>query len=167
MFASRISFYSLLLLFTFNLPTAPNSGGWQESNLRSICDDIFNAPPDEWKAVITPCTKYTDNVGVGSDDSSNVTDTVDKIFLLSEFEVFGKKSYANSAEQNFQAQYNYFKNGNSKIRYKDSTACHWWLRSPQASNNTSFVRVNPSGTVGSFNARYSQGIVPAFMVTGW
>lgn len=153
--------------FQHNTSVATNEGGWQESNLRSICDDIFNALPDEWKAVITPCTKYTDNVGGGSDDSGNVTDTVDKIFLLSEFEVFGKKSYANSAEQNFQAQYDYFKNGNSKIRYKDSTACHWWLRSPQASNNTSFARVNPSGTVGSFNARYSQGIVPAFMVTGW
>lgn len=52
--------------------------------------NIFNALPEDWKNIISPCTKYTFN-------SENVTATVDKIFLLSEYEIFGKNSYANSS----------------------------------------------------------------------
>ena len=152
--------------FQHNISVASNGGGWLNSNLRDICDDIFNALPDEWKAVIKPCTKFTDNTGGGSELSENVTSTVDNVFLLSEFEVFGKKSFANSFEQFFQQQYDFFRNGNSKVRFADSSPCYWWLRSPQATNSTSFVRVNSSGSVGSFNARYSLGLVPAFMIAG-
>lgn len=105
--------------FQHNTTTATNLGGWAESNLRkNICVDIFNELPEDWKNIISPCTKYTFN-------SENVTATVDKIFLLSEYEVFGKNSYANAAEQNFQTQYEYFKNGNSKIFYSAEKAIHW------------------------------------------
>ena len=122
--------------FQHNLFDGSNVGGWNSSSIRqNICPNIFNALPDEWKNILTPCKKFTDNVGGGFDDSNFVTSTFDKIFLLSEYEIFGRQSYANSAEQDFQAQYDYFKNGNSKIfsSQKDSTACNWWLRSPQSS----------------------------------
>ena len=125
--------------------------------MRVICENIFDALPEDWKNIISPCTKYTFN-------SENVTATVDKIFLLSEYEVFGKNSYANSAEQNFQAQYEFFENGNSKIFYSGENAVHWWLRTPQISNETSFCRVNSEGALNTYNARFSQGVVPAFMI---
>ena len=80
--------------FQHSLTSRTNSGGWLESNLRkNICTDILNALPEEWRSVIAPCTKFTDNTG-GGNDSNSVTSTADEIFLLSEFEVFGKKSYA-------------------------------------------------------------------------
>ena len=143
--------------FQHNVTEGSNLGGWTESNLRNICEDIFNAMPSDWKNIIYPCTKYTFN-------SENVTATVDKIFLLSEYEVFGKNAYANSAEQNFQSQYEYFKNGNSKIFYWKESACNWWLRSAQSSNDTSFCRVQESGELNTYNARFSQGVTPAFMI---
>ena len=152
-----------LKFFQHNTTTSTNSGGWAESNLRKeICADIFNALPSEWQKIISPCTKYTDNTG--GVDLNFVNSTVDNIFLLSEYEVFGKRSYANFAEQNFQVQYDYFKNGNSKIRYFNSTPCNWWLRSPQISNDTSFCRVQDSGALNTFNSRFSQGITPAFAI---
>ena len=152
-----------------NTTTATNSGGWANSNLRlNICSNIFDALPEEWKNIISPCTKFTDNTGGGVDDSTFVTSTVDKIFLLSEFEIFGKRAYSNLAEPNYQVQYDYFKNGNSKIRYSsvnNDLPCNWWLRTPQFSNDTSFCRVSPSGEVNTYNARYSQGLTPAFIIS--
>ena len=62
----------------------------------------------------------------------------------------------------------YFKNGNSKIRYSsvnNDLPCNWWLRTPQVSNDTSFCRVSPTGEVNTYNARYSQGLTPAFIIS--
>ena len=65
------------------------------------------------------CTKYTDNKG-GGNTASNVSSTTDYLFLLSEYEVFATHQYCNDAEPNYQAQYDYFKAGNSKVANKHS-----------------------------------------------
>lgn len=49
---------------------------------------------------------------------------------MAEFEVFGKRTFANSAEQNYQQQYAYFKAGNSKIAYNSANLAEdegYWL----------------------------------------
>lgn len=51
---------------------------------------------------------------------ANVTATTDYLFLLAEFEVFGSRSGANQYEQNSQAQYDYYKAGNSRVRIDKS-----------------------------------------------
>ena len=118
------------------------------SNIRTkILADIFNALPQDWQNIISPCTKYTGNAEI----------TQDNLVLLSEFEVFGRQDYSNDAEQNFNLQYDYFKNGNEKIHCKHaeiSTPCYWWLRTPQASNTTSFCRVDVDGAETTFNIRW-------------
>ena len=113
------------------------------------------------------CTKYTDNKG-GGNTASNVSSTTDYLFLLSEYEVHGTRSYANSAEQNSQAQYDYFKAGNSKVANKHSatgTAAVWWLRSPYyITGNTYFCAVSSSGSLGYYAADGAYGVVPGFVV---
>lgn len=145
-----------------------NSGGWKDSYMRNtICAAFLAALPTEWQNVIVACTKYSDNTGGGSDTASYVTATQDKIWLLGEFEVFGTRSGANSAEQNYQQQYDYYKNGNSKIKYKHSdtgSACYWWLRSVNASSTYYFRHVNAGGSGGYNNAYYSRGFAPGFKV---
>lgn len=143
-----------------------NSGGWKDSYMRNtICAAFLAALPTEWQNVIVACTKYSDNTGGGSDTASYVTATQDKIWLLGEFEVFGTRSGANSAEQNYQQQYDYYKNGNSKIKYKHSdtgSACYWWLRSVSASGTGVFRRVAAGGSSGNYYANYSYGFTPGF-----
>ena len=93
------------------------------------------------------------------------TATQDKIWLLGEFEVFGARTGANSAEQNYQKQYDYYKNGNSKIKYKHSdtgSACSWWLRSVYAGNASNFRYVYTSGGSINYYAYYSLGFAPGF-----
>jgi hypothetical protein len=148
--------------------TNTNSGGWKSSTMRTArCAEFLSAMPSAWQNVIASCTKYSDNTGGGSDTASYVTSTSDKIWLLAEFEVFGARTGANSAEQNYQKQYEYYANGNSKIKYKHSdtaTACTWWLRSVYSSNTTSFRRVDASGGSNNSNAYYWFGFAPGFKV---
>ena len=145
-----------------------NSGGWNNSYMRkTICPAFLAALPTAWQNIIAACTKYSDNTGGGSNTASYVTATSDKIWLLSEMEVQGTRSYANSAEANYQKQYDYYRNGNSKVKYQHTattSACTWWLRSVGASNTYAFCRVSTDGSAYTGNAYLSIGFAPGFKV---
>lgn len=145
-----------------------NTGGWSSSYMRNtICSQFLAAMPKEWQNIISECTKYTDNTGGGKDTSSYVTATTEKIFLPSEFEIFGTKAWANSAEQNYQKQYDYYKNGNSKIMQKSgdpNTAAWWWLRSPHSGYSAYFCGVAIDGSASSTRASLSRGFAPCFTI---
>ena len=155
--------------------SATNSGGWASSQMRTkICGTslssysgtILAVIPAALRAVLKSVTKYTNNTGQ-STAASAVTATTDYFFLLSEYEVFGSISYANSNESSKQAQYSYYSAGNSKIKYKHSatsTAVFWWLRSPGAGSSYFFVIVGTDGTVGTGGASCSFGFAPGFCV---
>ena len=153
-----------------------NSGGWNNSYMRktilgtslsSYSGTFIGVLPAALRAVLKSVTKYTDNTGGGSTAASAVTATTDYAFLLSEYEVFGSISSANSNEASKQAQYDYYKAGNSKVKYNHSatsTAVTWWLRSPDASDSSCFVRVYNGGMVSASSARTSYGVAPGFCV---
>ena len=145
-----------------------NSGGWNNSYMRkTICPAFLAALPKAWQNIIAACTKYSDNTGGGSNTASYVTATSDKIWLLSEMEVQGTRSYANSAEANYQKQYDYYRNGNSKVKYQHTattSACFWWLRSVNASYTDGFCSVYTDGSAGGYNAYFSIGFAPGFKV---
>ena len=145
-----------------------NSGGWNNSYMRkTICPAFLTALPKAWQNIIAACTKYSDNTGGGSNTASYVTATSDKIWLLSEMEVQGTRSYANSAEANYQKQYDYYRNGNSKVKYQHTattSACAWWLRSVGASSAAAFCRVRTDGSASNDYAYFSIGFAPGFKV---
>lgn len=145
-----------------------NSGGWNNSYMRkTICPAFLTALPTAWQNIIAACTKYSDNTGGGSNNASYVTATSDKIWLLSEMEVQGTRSYANSAEANYQKQYDYYRNGNSKVKYQHTattSACYWWLRSVHASYASIFCYVSTDGSANYHNAYRSYGFAPGFKV---
>ena len=145
-----------------------NSGGWNNSYMRkTICPAFLAALPKAWQNIIAACTKYSDNTGGGSNTASYVTATSDKIWLLSEMEVQGTRSYANSAEANYQKQYDYYRNGNSKVKYQHTattSACYWWLRSVYASYTYDFCGVYTDGSANSSYAYISNGFAPGFKV---
>ena len=167
--------------FTMNTSNT-NSGGWGSSQMRSkvlgsassptspTANTLMAALPSDLRAVMKSCTKYTDNKG-GGNTASNVSSTTDYLFLLSEYEVFATHQYCNDAEPNYQAQYDYFKAGNSKVANKHSatgTAAVWWLRSPYFYSNvyydTYFCAVSSSGSLDFYAADYAYGVVSGFVV---
>ena len=162
--------------FTMNTSDT-NSGGWAKTQMRSTvlgaasdptnptANTLLAALPADLRAVMKSVTKYTDNTGSGSNSASAVTATTDYLWLLAEFEVFGSRTYANSSEPSSQAQYEYFKAGNSKIAYKHSaaeTAAAWRLRSPNYGNYDRFCAVDSGGGAYNYYAYRSLALVPGF-----
>ena len=118
-------------------------------------------------SVIKTTTIYSDNTGGGSDTASYVTATQDELYLLAEFEIFGARTYANSAERNYQQQYAYYVAGNSKVKYRHdstATAVTWWERSVYATNASNFCTVDTDGAATFDAARYSFGLAVAFKI---
>lgn len=92
--------------------------------------------------------------------SDTINTTADKLFLLSEIEIFGGISYSKSGEG---TQYDYYKAGNSMVksiggRYPNP----WWERSPYFSNYRRFCNVDSGGTIGYAGANSQYGIAFAF-----
>ena len=174
--------------FNMNHSSNTNSGGWKGCDLRydvlgstnsnnndagtttatsPVSGTLMAALPSDLRAVMKPMTIYTDNTGGGSNTASYVTASVDYLPLLAEFEIFGTRSYANSAEQNYQQQYQYYKNGNSKVKYRHSSTsstARWWERSPNYYDSSYFCRVHTNGYADYASARFSYGLAPAFRV---
>ena len=156
-----------------------NSGGWNGSYGRKEvlgnsgtptsppANSLLAALPADLRAVMKPVTKYSDNTGGGSDNASYVTATTDYLFDLSEFEVQGSRTYANSAEKNYQLQYAYFKAGNSKITYNHGntgTAVWCCSRSVNYSYTSLFCMTSTGGSASIANAYDSGGRAPGFTV---
>lgn len=174
--------------FNMNHSANTNSGGWKGCDLRydvlgstntnngdatattatsPVSGTLMAALPSALRAVMKPMNIYTDNTGGGSDTASYVTKSVDYLPLLAEYEIFGTRSYANSAEQNYQQQYQYYKNGNSRVKYRHtatSSTAYWWERSPYYSGSSYFCFVGTSGYADYYYARYSYGLAPAFRI---
>lgn len=74
--------------------------------------------------------------------STTISTTADKLFLLSEIEIFGNITYSVNGEG---TQYDYYKVGNSKVKNYNGSANYWWQRSPYIGNYTSFCAVGNSG----------------------
>lgn len=156
-----------------------NVGGWKDSYGRKTllgnsgtptsppAGSFMNALPSDLRNNMKSVTKYTDNVGNNQNNATSVTSTTDYLFFLAEFEVFGSRGGANSAEQNYQAQYSYYSGSNAKIFYKHNaltTAVWWWLRSPGSNYTNTFRIVDTDGAWNGYSAHGSGGVAPGFCV---
>ena len=129
-----------------------NSGGWTSCAMRSThLPAILALMPTEVKNGIREVNKLT---SAGS-KSATINTTADKLFLLSEVEIFGSTT---SSEAGEGTQYDYYKAGNSKVKKRNGSAAYWWERSPRASNSTRFCVVNSDGVAKTVGARYAYGV---------
>lgn len=164
--------------FRMNL-SGTNSGGWDNSYMRKTvlgnsgspasppANSLLAVVEEGLRKAVKSVTKWTDNAGNGSGDSGDVTSTKDYFFLLAEFEVQGTRLYANQYEQNQQVQYSFYKSGNSKTRYQDTstrTAVYWWLRSPNHNTTNGFCSTHSDGSAARGSGIKSRGLAPGFCV---
>ena len=114
------------------------TGGWESSAMRSsTMATLLSQLPSALSSVFATVKKPT-----SQGNSSTIVNSNDKLFLLSEVEVFGSNSYSYASEG---TQYAWFKAGNRKIKTYNDAAVAWWLRSPASVNTNSFCYVNTSG----------------------
>ena len=134
-----------------------NSGGWTNCAMRSThLPAILAVMPAEVKAAIREVNKLS---SAGS-QSATINTTADKLFLLSEIEIFGSVTYSKSGEG---SRYAYYSAGNSKVKNFDGSAGIWCERSPYGSNSTGFCCVNGDGYANYVTgASYSSGVAFGF-----
>ena len=136
--------------------SSTNSGGWTSSVMRNTyLPDILSKMPPEVQTKIREVNKLT-SIGSGK---STIETTADKLFLLSEVEIFGSVSNAKSGEG---SRYAYYTEGNSCIEMLNSSAFAYWERSPYKDNSTSFCRINTAGGKALDKANNLNGVVFAF-----
>ena len=116
-----------------------NRGGWKNSSMRTKhLPAILALMPTEVQNSIREVSKKA-SVGGGS---STIETVSDKLFLLSEVEIFGSTTTSAEGEG---TQYDYYKAGNSKAKQRNGSAASWWERSPYVSNQSDFCMVNAAG----------------------
>lgn len=148
--------------------TNTNVGGWTGSA-------AYKTIMTQWKISFTPDLQKvikstmlsTDDVGNSSTAASSIKVSTNEVYYLAEYEVFGVNKYANTNEPAQQAQYAYYKAGNSKVKYHSdntSTAATWWLRSSDRYISGNFCSVGTDGSAVRHSAYASYGFAPCFKV---
>nr|DAF41071.1 MAG TPA: hypothetical protein [Caudoviricetes sp.] len=113
-----------------------NKGGWTSCAMRQThLPAILSQMPTEVQSGIREVNKLT---SAGS-QSATINTTADKLFLLSEIEIFGSVSYSKSGEG---TQYDYYKAGNSRKKNHNGSETRWWERSPNGGDSASFCDVD-------------------------
>ena len=133
-----------------------NSGGWTSCAMRSThLPAILALMPTEVQNGIREVNKLTS----AGNQSSTINTTADKLFLLSEVEIFGSTTQSAAGEG---TQYDYYKAGNSKVKKQNGSAADWWERSPYAKGSTRFCMVLSNGYAGRDSASFAYGVAFGF-----
>ena len=147
--------------------TATNAGGWDESEMRtSTMPTLLSQLPSDLQSVV----KQVNKKATAGSQSTSITTSADKLWLLAEVEVDGTTSagYADEGER-----YEYWKtvkNGTvaaDRIKYSSNgsgSAGLWWLRSPRVSNSMFFLGITSSGGVFDYSANVTRGVSFGFCV---
>ena len=135
-----------------------NANGWRGSAMRtSTMATLLNQLSTDLKNVL----KFVNKVSSVGNNSSGLETTSDKLFLLSEIEIFGATQYSYAGEGK---QYEYYAAGNSTIKKVNGSAGSWWERSPYSGYTSSFCSVSSSGGANSNSASNSYGVSFGFCV---
>ena len=131
-----------------------NANGWRGSTMRtSTMPMLMNQLSSDLKSVLKPVNKVT-SVGSGS---PSLETTSDKLFLLSEIEVFGTNRNSAIGEGE---QYEYYAPNNRFIK----SSIYWWERSPYSIDSTTFCCVTNKGGASFYGASVSIGVSFGFCV---
>ena len=117
-----------------------NVGGWTSCTMRKThLPATLALMPTEVQNGIREVNKLTSAGG----DSDTINTTADKLFLLSEIEIFGSVILSKSGEG---TQYAYYKEGNSTVKEFIGRPYEWWERSPTAGFSEAFCMVDIYGS---------------------
>lgn len=137
--------------------SSTNNGGWKNSAMRSSMSTFLSQLPSDLQSVIKAVNKM---VSVGN-NTSTIETVSDKLFLLSEVEIFGSTNYSFAGEG---SQYDWYKAGNTKVKKVNGSAGNWWERSPRSGSTSNFCYVDGSGNANYGDASYSIGVSFGFCV---
>lgn len=145
--------------------TDTNIGGWKDCARRTWCNNVyFNALPSTIKNAVKSVNKKTS----AGNKNSTINITSDKVFLLSEIEIYGTDLHG-ATGGSFLGEgtpYIYYETTSSRVKQplwdKTSDSCAVWQRSPNRSSVIYFCSMSLKGLTsgGYYNASAAFGIAP-------
>ena len=133
-----------------------NSGGWKNSAMRTTyLPAILALMPTEVQNGIREVSKKASVGGA----SSTIETVSDKLFLLSEVEIFGSTTYSAAGEG---TQYDYYKAGNSLVKNVSGSPSNWWARSPFTNSPIYVCFTNGEGRISYDGPVRSLGVAFGF-----
>ena len=173
-FVESISDYRMNPWTNGNVIGDGNYGGWEHSEMRNYLNStVYNALPPELKSRVidTPVVSGYDE----NKDSANFY-TIDKLYLLSTKELWGKEGTSNvinydTAEAETR-QLDYYHDigvrtdnfGGASKKDLNGVGHWWWLRTTYSYITANFYGVNPNGSMGSHYSSFVVGVSPAFRI---
>ena len=137
-------------------PRYTNGGAWAGSKMREHMNKVFKLLPDDLQAAIEP-------IHITQTHNGDIFESDDKLFLLSEGQVFGDCRYSNPEAG--VTQLDIFKGERDRVKEREGIGtAWWWLRSPSSGSSTNFVGVTSGGSVYNYNASNSGGVAPSFCI---
>ena len=135
-----------------------HSGGWEACARRTWCNNVFR---EAIPSTIRPIFKQHLNITGNGSGSTTVTST-DYFALPSEKEVFGSITYANSAAEASNTQFEWYQTTANRIKKAgdSGSAGNWWERSPYTDDSISFCYVTSNGSASGVSANTSYGLSP-------
>lgn len=128
-------------------------GGWQSSKMRTeYLPSILALMPKSVKNGIREVSKKN------AATASSIVTSADKLFLLSEIEVFGSRVVSAAGEG---TKYSYYTNAN-RVKTKNGTATIWWERSLNFAGAGGFGFVGSSGSANGGEITGLYGVSFAF-----
>lgn len=137
-------------------PRFTNGGAWAGSKMREYMKKIYDMLPDDLQAVI-------ETTHIIQTHNGQTYESDDKLFLLSEEQVFGTARY--SDPETGVSQLDIFKTERDRVKEREGVGTEWWwLRSPRSGSSTNFVIVSTSGDVSYYGASGAYGVAPGFCI---
>ena len=134
-----------------------NVGGWKSSAMHSHMSEFLGQLDEDLQSVIKPVNKL---VSIGN-NTSTIETVSDKLFLLSEVEIFGSTTRSFAGEG---SQYDWYKAGNTKVKKVNGSENYWWERSPVNNDTDAFCSVNVNGGAFADTSGQSRGVSFGFCV---
>lgn len=133
-----------------------NGGGWGSCIMRGeYLPAILALMPAEVQSGIREVNKLTS----AGNTSTKIKTTADKLFLLSETEMYGSKQHSTGGEG---TEYDYYKRSGNMVKNQNGNAISWWERSPRAGDTGSFCTITASGYRFYSKAGKREGVAFAF-----
>ncbi|GHU99131.1 hypothetical protein FACS189483_08020 [Spirochaetia bacterium] len=123
-----------------------------------VPEDVLWAPSRE---------VWTGFLSSGGSPSTTVDTIADKLFLPTEWEMLGSRSYSHATYETTanQGRFEYYAIANSTRKYgSGDTQLAYWEASPHGTNSQYFCNVTATGTLGYNMPDMAVGCVPAFCV---
>lgn len=133
-------------------------GGWKSSKMRTeYLPSILALMPESVKNGIREVSKKN------AATASSIVTSADKLFLLSEIEIFGSRVVSAAGEG---TQYSYYANGNmsggEKVKTMNGAAVTWWQRSQNFASAGGFGFVGQQGGTNGGDITNLYGVSFAF-----